>query len=114
MPVSADAYALAVVRGDQYRGLVEVSPLLAPAEELFYLPVGGLDFGEIFGVVTAPGVAGLVDAQQVRVVAFHHGFGPGDQGIVYLVVVGDGGDRLHVAAEGIHQVSDSHQLSRHS
>ena len=63
-------------------------------------------------------MAGLVDAQelqgqQVRVIAFHHGLGPGHESVVDLVVVGDGCHCLHVAAEGVHQVGYSHQLSGH-
>ncbi len=66
VPVSADANTLPVVRGDQDSGVVQEAALFTPAQKLLDLAVGGLDLGQVLGVVAAPGVAGLIHAEQLQ------------------------------------------------
>ena len=119
MAVPADADALAVVGGDEDRGVVEVAALAAPGEEGLDLRVGLLDLAQVLVVVAAARVAGLVDAQQLQhqqlgVVVEQGALRLRDQRVVDLVVVHDGGDRSHVVVpERIDEVRDADEAAGH-
>ena len=117
MAVPADADALPVVRRDQDCCAVQIADGVAPAQEFLDDAVALFDLGQVFGVVAASGVTGLVDAEQLQdeqvgVIALDDGPGPGGERVVDLVVVGDSGHGFDVGlAEGVHQVRDAHQLA---
>jgi hypothetical protein len=111
--VAADADTLAVVSGYDNRRVFQIAFALAPAQKLLDNRVRRFDVLQVFAVVAAARVAGLIDTdeldhQQIGIILTKHLFGEVRQSVIDLFVVHDGRYCANVFfSERVDKVSDA-------
>jgi hypothetical protein len=114
--VPADASSLAVVGHEDHRGLIELSLLVEPSQELGHPPVGLGDLVEVLGAAHPAYVSELVrgeelENQQVGILGRDDLARGGGERVVDLRGRLDRGDGAHALAERVEEVRDAHEAA---